>query len=148
MKTIILSFLFLLSTGGAVAQIDNLKALNMALDDEYKAYATYEQVINDFGSIRPFSRIVQSEARHIEALRPFYTKYNAVMPQNDYLGNITSYNSVSEACQAGVKAEIENVKLYDKIYGLADDPELISVFKRLQWASQERHLRAFKRCAR
>lgn len=127
--------------------IDNVQALKMALDDEYKAKATYLQVMEDFGSIRPFSNIANSEQRHIEALLPFFDKYGVKAPVNPYLGNIPSYQSVEEACDVGVQAEIENVELYDRIFAMTDDPELIAVFENLQWASQEKHLRAFKRCA-
>lgn len=125
---------------------DNVAALKMALDDEYKARATYVQVMNDFGKKRPFSKIVQSEQRHIEALLPFFEKYETQVPENPHLGNVPRYNSFKEACQAGVDAEVENVSLYDKIFAMTDDAELIGVFERLQWTSQNRHLPAFKRC--
>lgn len=130
-----------------VFAFDNVKALKMALDDEYKAFATYQQVIKDFGEIRPFINIINSEQRHINTLKPFFKKYKVEAPSNNYLGNIERYESVQQACEAGVQAEIDNVALYDRIYALTDDQNLIDVFKNLQWASQERHLRAFKRCA-
>lgn len=49
------------------------QALGDALDDEYKSYATYRQVIADHGPIRPFINIVEAEARHIGALRALFT---------------------------------------------------------------------------
>ena len=57
-------------------------ALHEALDDEYKAWTTYDQVIHDFGPERPFIHIVESEARHIEALRTRFERYGVVMPSN------------------------------------------------------------------
>lgn len=45
-----------------------IRALNEALDDEYRTWTTYGQVIADFGKMPPFSNIRQAEARHIEAL--------------------------------------------------------------------------------
>jgi hypothetical protein len=45
-----------------------ITALNEALDDEYQAWATYDQVITDFGDVMPFVNIRASEARHIDAL--------------------------------------------------------------------------------
>lgn len=133
---------------GAKANVDNVQALKLALDDEYKAKATYLQVMDDFGQRRPFSNIVNSEQRHIEALLPFFDEYGIAVPDNPYIGKIPSYESFQEACQVGVAAEIENVKLYDKIFAMTDNPRLIEVFENLQWASQNRHLRAFRRCAR
>ena len=125
---------------------NNLTALKKALDDEYKAHATYRKVIDDFGEIRPFINIVESEQRHINALLPFFQKYGAEIPTNPHLGKIKGYSSVKEACRAAAEAEIENEKLYTEIIEDADDPSLITVFKRLQDASQNRHLPAFQRC--
>lgn len=45
-----------------------IEALHEALDDEYKSFATYEQVIADFGDVRPFINICDAEGRHIAAL--------------------------------------------------------------------------------
>jgi hypothetical protein len=146
MKNTLLTLVFI-SFSLKASIIDNKKALLMALDDEYKAEATYAKVIEDFGAIKPFSNIIKSEQRHIQALEPFFTKYNLAMPDNKYLGNISGFDSLKEACLKGIEAEVDNVALYDKIYSITDDNELIAVFKNLQWASQNRHLRAFKRCA-
>lgn len=143
MKWLILTSLLSLNLFAA----NNEKALLMALDDEYKARATYLQVMQDFGEVRPFVNIARSEQRHIDALKPFFQKYGLDIPENPYVGNIPSYNSLKEACQAGVDAEVANVALYDQIYALTDDQDLIAVFNRLQWASDSKHLPAFKRCA-
>lgn len=32
-----------------------IRALNEALDNEHRSWATYDQVIADFGELRPFS---------------------------------------------------------------------------------------------
>lgn len=129
-------------------QGSNLEALKLALDDEYKAASTYEKVIENFGDVRPFRNILAAEKSHIEALIPFFHKYGEEVPPNPYGGNVPSFDTLKEACVAGVEGEVLNVELYDQIYDLVDDEELVKVFNRLQWASQERHLPAFKRCAR
>jgi hypothetical protein len=51
-----------------------VRALHEALDDEYRAWATYDQVIHDFGPERPFINIREAEARHIEALRSLFQR--------------------------------------------------------------------------
>ena len=45
-----------------------------AINDEYKARATYRLVISTFGEIRPFINIVEAEGRHIEAFSPCLKK--------------------------------------------------------------------------
>lgn len=130
-----------------MASADQDKALRMALDDEYKAEATYSQVMNDFGQVRPFSNIRRAEQRHIEALLPLFTKYGLEVPDNPYIGKVGFYDSVREACEAGVEAEIENVALYDQIDAMVEDSDVAFVFSRLRQASQDKHLPAFERCA-
>lgn len=40
------------------------EALRAALDDEYRAEATYAAVITAFGEVRPFINIIEAERRH------------------------------------------------------------------------------------
>lgn len=122
-------------------------ALNEALDDEYRAWSTYDQVIADFGEVRPFTNIREAEARHIEALRVLFGAYALPVPGNSWPGRVTRYASVREACEAGVAAEIENGALYDRLMSATARPDILAVFRNLRDASQLRHLPAFQRCA-
>lgn len=125
---------------------DEVTALNEALDDEYKALATYDQVIDDFGSIRPFTNIREAESRHIHALHRLYNCYGVTPPSNTWSGNAPRFDSVKSACEAAVQAEIDNAELYDQIMHHIERPEILRVFQNLRDASQERHLPAFRRC--
>jgi hypothetical protein len=122
-------------------------ALNEALDDEYKAWTTYDQVIDDFGEVAPFRHIREAEARHIAALRTLFARYDLAVPENPWPGHVPRFASLTEACAAGVAAEIENAGLYERLLSATRRPDILGVFNRLQAASQERHLRAFERCA-
>lgn len=123
------------------------QALDSALDDEYKARATYLKVMERWGEIRPFSNIVEAEQRHIDALLPLYEKYGLPVPEDTWWQRIVLPASVKEACQAGVEAEIENAGMYDRLLDMTRDyPEVQQVFRQLQRASQENHLPAFQRC--
>ncbi|MBR9971171.1 ferritin-like domain-containing protein [Magnetospirillum sulfuroxidans] len=122
------------------------QALCAALDDEYKARATYAAVIDRFGPVRPFINIIQSEQRHINALQMLFRRRDWSIPADPYGGMIVAPASLEEACRLGVQAEIDNVALYDRLNRLAaDDAEVLAVFANLQQASQERHLPAFQR---
>ena len=61
---------------------DVLVALGRALDDEYKALATYEAVVSKFGASRPFSMIKGAEEQHIASLKAIYDKYGLEIPSN------------------------------------------------------------------
>jgi hypothetical protein len=123
-----------------------LAALREALDDEYRAWATYDQVIKDFGQVRPFINIRDAEARHIQALCSLFNSYNIAMPKNNWPGQVERYNTLQEACKAGVVAEIENGAMYNRLLKSTDRDDILRVFRNLQKASQQRHLVAFKRC--
>lgn len=122
-------------------------ALLRALDDEYHAWAIYDQVINDFGAIRPFTNIRRAEERHISALIPLLKKYGLTVPENDWAGQAPQFESVSAACTAAVQAEVDNAALYDDLFAATDNADIRAVFTSLQAASLNNHLPAFERCA-
>ncbi len=124
-----------------------IEALREALDDEYRAWATYDQVIADFGEVPPFSHIRAAEARHVGALRNLFARYRMPVPENHWPGRVARYGSLQEACAAGVAAEIDNAALYERLLAATQSPDIRVVFRNLREASQQRHLRAFERCA-
>lgn len=124
-----------------------IRALDEALDDEYHAWATYDQVIADFGEVPPFSHIREAEARHIGALYALYARYGLPVPENPWPGKVERYASLQAACEAGVAAEIANGDMYGRLLGATQRPDILTVLRNLQEASQQRHLPAFQRCA-
>ena len=76
-----------------------IDALQKALDDEYRAWATYDQVMADFGEAPPFSNIRAAEARHIEALCSLYARYGLPVPENPWPGKVARYANLQEASQ-------------------------------------------------
>jgi len=124
-----------------------IRALDEALDDEYRAWATYDQVIADFGEVPPFSNIREAEARHIEALCTLYARYGLPVPGNPWPGKVERYASLQAACEAGVAAEVANGEMYERLLGATRRPDILTVLRNLQAVSQQRHLVAFQRCA-
>ncbi len=132
--------------GGDLSESE-VEALLMALEDEYKAWSVYEQVIVDFGAVRPFTSIQRAEENHIAALVTLFDGYGLEVPANEWRGNVPTFDTLAEACEAGVQAEIDNAALYDQLFSMVENPDLIRVFTALQRASQDQHLPAFERCA-
>lgn len=128
-------------------ELSEKEAILEALDDEYRAWATYDQVIRDHGAVRPFTNIRDAEARHIEALLSLLERHGHDAPRNPWIGRAPCYASVGEACRAGIEAEIANADMYDRLLAAAIHPDVQRVFRHLQEASRERHLEAFRRCA-
>ncbi len=126
---------------------ETVSALEEALQDEYKSRATYHAVIAAFGPIRPFVNIVQSEERHVAALLSLFEKYGIAAPEDNWPDRIEPPLTVAAACADGVRAEIENVEMYERLLVDVDEPDVRAVLLRLQSASQTRHLPAFRRCS-
>jgi hypothetical protein len=124
-----------------------IQALREALDDEYHAWSAYDQVITDFGELRPFVNIRDAEARHARALTQLFTRYGLPIPTNTWPGRVRRYASLQEACEAAVAAEIANGEMYERLLFATQRTDILTVLRNLQQASQQRHLPAFQRCA-
>jgi len=111
------------------------KALREALDDEYKAWTTYDQVIQGFGPIRPFKIIRDSESRHIDTLCQIYCDYGLTPPKNTWIGRAPRYDNVQSACAATVQAEIDNADLCGRIMASTERPDILNGFHNLRDAS-------------
>jgi rubrerythrin len=123
-----------------------LEALSEALDDEYRARAIYRKVIERFGPVRPFVNIVEAENRHIVALLRQFQRFHAPPPADTWRDRVKAPDSLAQACAAGVEAEIENEALYARLLDRVTDARARAVMQRLQAASRDHHLPAFRRC--
>ena len=121
-------------------------ALREALQDEYKARATYRKVIEVFGPVRPFINIVEAEDRHASALIRQFERLGFQPPEDKWEGNVEAPSSIAAACSDAVAEEIKNAAMYDRLLGQINDPAIRKVLLNLQDASQNRHLPAFRRC--
>ncbi|WP_210437147.1 ferritin-like domain-containing protein [Oxynema aestuarii] len=123
-----------------------VQAMIEGIEDEYKARALYQAVIDKFGEIRPFTNIVIAEDRHAKMWEPLFQKYGVPLPEDRYANNIEAPATLKEACEMGVQGEIDNVEMYDRFLNFVEEPDIRSVFLRLRNISEERHLPAFQRC--
>ena len=125
------------------AELTVADMLTYALQDEYLAHAEYEQIIADFGSVRPFTNIIKAEQTHIDSLLPLFAAYDLTAPADDGAAHTLAVSSLTEAYQAGVGAEVNNIAMYETF--LAEDlpDDVRTVFESLMRAS-ENHLRAFQ----
>lgn len=144
----LLSSLVLSAAGFATSPLKpgDKQALDEAIADEYKARAFYRATLDRFGEIRPFSNIVNAETRHAEMVANLFVKYGLPVPEDTYMGNIEAPESLLAACEAGVRSEIENKELYDRLLPNVSEPDIRATLERLRDSSQNNHLPAFQRC--
>jgi hypothetical protein len=126
------------------------QAVLAALDDEYRALAFYRAVLGKFPYAQPFLDIVDSEARHAAALIGILDAYGAPAPANAYLDSAeilaSAPDTLAEACEVAVRAEIRNDRLYAEqlLAKVAAYPVIAEIFATLMRTSRQCHLLAFR----
>lgn len=117
--------------------------LTYAIQDEYLARAEYDWITSTFGSVRPFTNIMRAEETHIEALQPLFEAYGIAAPADEGASHAVAVGSLTEAYQAGVNAEVNNIAMYETFLAQELPDNVRAVFESLMRAS-ENHLRAFQ----
>ena len=120
--------------------------LRIAVYDEFKAYEAYTKIIEKFGLVQPFVNIKEAEAVHYAALIQLMQKYNVEVPLNNWVSKIEIPNTFIECCEMGVAGEISNIAMYNNLLSYAVEPDIKDVLFRLQAASYNNHLPAFRNC--
>ncbi len=124
--------------------------LERAIQDEYRAQATYDAAVDAYGEVRPFNRIVLAEGRHISALVHLFDKRHVPPPLWDEAAypipaDFTAIE-IADACALGVAAEIANKTMYEELIASGVPADVESVFQTLKNASELNHRPAFSRC--
>lgn len=122
------------------------QVLRIAVYDEFKAYETYSKIIEKFGEVNPFVNIKEAEANHYSALIPLLQKYEVAVPFNDWAEKVEVPKTFVECCEVGVAAEINNIAMYDNLISYIKEEDVKDILFRLQAASFNNHLPAFRRC--
>ncbi|KDR93950.1 hypothetical protein SAMN02745945_01148 [Peptoclostridium litorale DSM 5388] len=115
-----------------------------SIEDEYLARSEYEKIMETFGEQRPFSNIVKAEEYHIELLKPIFEEYEIDIPDDKAQEHVHVPESLTEAYETGVQAEINNIKMYETFLAQDIPDDVKYVFELLKNAS-ENHLEAFQR---
>lgn len=123
------------------------QVLRIAIYDEYHAYEAYRKIIDIFGVDRPFSNIMEAEVKHYSMLMPLLEKYNVPVPIDNWYEKLELPDTILECCEVGVAAEIDNIRMYDDLLLYVNDyPDIRDVLYKVQAASYNNHLPAFRRC--
>ena len=135
-------------TGASLTPLSEAEkeALSQAILEEYGALNLYNGVIVEFGNVTPFYRIARAEQQHVNVLIKQAAKYGVTVPENPGLTEAVTFNSLSEACSAGVAAEIADAALYDELKPVTTHSDIVQVYTFLQNASLNSHLSAFQAC--
>ena len=119
--------------------------LTFAIMDEYLAKATYLEIIEVFGDIKPFSKIVLAEQTHINLLITLFETYGVEIPSEDLIGEIVVPESISNSLATGVEAEKLNIAIYESFLSQTNLPDDVREVFELLKAASEKHLSAFSK---
>jgi hypothetical protein len=122
--------------------------LRWAAEDEYIARGEYEAIMKKFGTMRPYENIMAAEEQHLAWLKAEYQTRGMAFPADGSASNVVVPSTLKQAAQAGVDAEIANIRMYESFLAHSElaKPENASaktLFEQLKRAS-ENHLRAFR----
>ncbi|WP_335871647.1 DUF2202 domain-containing protein [Bacillus sp. 2205SS5-2] len=98
------------------------KTLTASLQNEYKAQARYNAIIQEFDQFIPFVQIKEAEQRHIDAIQRLFEDYNLPIPENKAQLTINTPNSLKDAFNQSVRAEINNIEMYEEFIHLDNLP--------------------------
>jgi len=131
-----------------VLSADLQAALELTLQDEFRAEAIYQGVLNDFGPVLPFAAILTAEQRHSTSIGLLFTRRGLAVPASLVtVSTVPHFPTVRAACAAGVVAERENIALYDRFLAGDLPDDVRQVFSNNRRASLDNHLPAFLTCA-
>lgn len=125
-------------------ELNHLKSMfTVLINDEYKARAEYQAIMDEFGAQAPFTNLVRAETMHINALIRLFEAYGLDVPSDEGSKYAIVPDSLEEAYAIGVNAEIDNIALYDTYLDQDLPTNVERVFTQLQKAS-EKHLATFE----
>lgn len=115
-----------------------------AIQDEYAARREYEVIIDVLGADRPYTNIINSELNHISMLSDIYNEYGFEIPVDSSEEYVVVPDSLLEAAQTGVQAEINNIAMYDLFLEQDIPDDIKDIFAELRNASLN-HLKSFQK---
>lgn len=111
--------------------------------EEKTAFTTYEKAASQFDGERPFSKIVNSEKRHMELVKDLAELKNTEL--SDDLIEVSDFSSYKEAIDKAIAIEKEDIKVLKEMLNDKNlSQEEKDIYQRLLDGS-ERHLKAFER---
>lgn len=119
----------------------------MGPDGEYAAAASYDAVLQKYGSVEPYATIHEAELRHVDALIRQLERAGVSVPANPYTGKISAPDNLTAAADAWAEGEVLNVEMYDQLLAQSTDANLTKVLNNLRDASLTSHLPLFEKAA-
>lgn len=110
--------------------------ITYALQDEYLALETYEAVVDAYGEVHPFTRLIVAETMHAEALVDLAAVYGITPIENTADALVVLPETLDLAYETLLAAEATNIAMYESFLAVEDLPDDVElVFTQLRDAS-------------
>ena len=84
--------------------------LNYAINDEYMALSEYKAIVEEFGDVMPFVRIISAEETHISTLLNLFVTYGYNVPEDQTQNYVVIPESITAAVATAIEAEEANIE--------------------------------------
>ena len=118
--------------------------LTVLIEDEYNARAEYEAIEAAYGAQEPFTSLIEAETKHADALANLFERYGLEVPEDNSEDNVVIPDSLDEAYEIGIAAEIANANLYEGYLAQDLPSNVVRVLTNLMDASLDNHLVTFE----
>ncbi len=119
------------------------RAIFEALAETQWSARYYAAVANLHGDKQPFKSMAKTKARHAKRIEKLISDHSipGKAPEPD---KISVPDDLDDACQRGVSQEARNATLYDKVFDLFDDKDIVRVMNRYAAKAELRHMPMFR----
>jgi tetratricopeptide (TPR) repeat protein len=121
------------------------RAILEALAETQFSARFYAAVAAQHGDKQPFKRLAKLKARNAKRIEKLIADHNIPgKARNAGDDTLSVPDKVDEACQRGVSQEARNAKLYDKVFDLFEDKDIVRLMDRYARKAELRHMAAFR----
>lgn len=124
----------------------DIRALRKAFEDTSCTCSTYEQVIREFGPVRPFPMLKEAEERHMRALQALLERYRVALPK-PHATQAAHFATLSDALEAAIAWESRKIEACERLHASAHEADILAEIRNLRRASRDAHLPALRECA-
>jgi hypothetical protein len=119
------------------------RALLEALAETQLSARFYAAVAAQHGDKQPFKRLAKLKARHAKRIEKLVADHDIPGKPRE-TEPLPVPDKIDEACERGVSQEGRNAKLYDKVFDLFDDKDIVRIMDRYARKAELRHLASFR----
>jgi hypothetical protein len=127
---------------------ESKEAWTRALDEEYRAEATYASIVTKLGSRPSFRAVSQLDRRQAWILESLGIAHGLELPSNAWssTGAPSDFKTTAAACRTGLESEKKVVALYDELLKKDLPVDFRRAFEHLRGASADHYLHVFEAC--